>query len=814
MALCQKAGWAVYTVPNPYIKKNQLGPYTFNGESIPADRCLRSAIPTVLEIECDDLQKLPPQFKERWNELIINRLTSLDWDFQQTSHKGKSDYFRIILDGAINLTAEQITQVKTNLTRHITLGIGYDSAHIKYMESEKSNPRWTMLENRAHYKHEHNKTPHKIIQSFKSGRPVSVREFLQPIIKKKCEHVFQVPFTRIVGSGDKEDTSFKRYLMGDLYMTNEGIQKSSSEATQSLLNTLLRFNFNDMEIINIMDFSFNAHWHKYNITQKMNEIDRAKEFVTQIRKEYGKERPAKARKTVDDDPRTPGFNLVRDVEKFIRQQPVYYDEGKNWWIWSNKLKQWERKDAVDLMNVIDPNMENHYLLVPQIKRKVLDALQRLARLNKPQAPPMSWIQFNDKIIDIHTNRTFEPSPEYFFTNPIPWDLGTSEDTPILDKLFEDWVGADRAIDLYEMIAYCMLPAYPIHTIFCMLGIGSNGKGTFMDILETFIDKKNCVSSSFTKLATYQFEVANLYKKLICTISETSQGVLKGTDVIKKLCGGDTVGFEFKGKQTVYGKNTAKLIIASNELPKTNDKSDGFYRRWKIIAWENQFDQSVDAYALVTDEEYRNLARKSVKILSNLVKRRKFTNYETIAQQMKLYEDRSDPVQQFISEQCIEGPDEYIEKHTFAKHFGQWLVDMKYKKTRLSPHKITKMMKPHFEETRKDYLIDDKWRPRKVWDGLRLRSSNEHLPKPFINKEQQIPLIPTSTHFSSQSSCIVKLTRKQPKSGISGIDENSQLSDEKIHHPCKFCDLKFSHGWSRTGKPICNLCSVNETLMNQ
>ncbi|KKK82765.1 hypothetical protein LCGC14_2800130, partial [marine sediment metagenome] len=47
--------------------------------------------------------------------------------------------------------------------------------------------------------------------------------------------------------------------------------------------------------------------------------------------------------------------------------------------------------------------------------------------------------------------------------------------------------------------------------------------------------------------------------------------------------------EFKGKDIFDFRNYAKLIMATNSLPPTGDKTEGFYRRWKIIDFPKQFD---------------------------------------------------------------------------------------------------------------------------------------------------------------------------------------------------------------------------------
>ena len=66
------------------------------------------------------------------------------------------------------------------------------------------------------------------------------------------------------------------------------------------------------------------------------------------------------------------------------------------------------------------------------------------------------------------------------------------------------------------------------------------------------------------------------------MGETDFNEMKKTSMLKKLSGGDLIGFEYKRKDPFEDKNYAKITISTNNLPSTSDKTIGFYRRWLII----------------------------------------------------------------------------------------------------------------------------------------------------------------------------------------------------------------------------------------
>ncbi len=172
---------------------------------------------------------------------------------------------------------------------------------------------------------------------------------------------------------------------------------------------------------------------------------------------------------------TNNTNWLGFADKFVDNNGVYYDNQKIWWFWNKQKYCWEMVDETDIMNMVDKALAHHPLTVQiNIKAQIIEALKRKARLQKPEEPKEDWVQFKDKIVDVINGETFESTKKYFFTNPIPWSIGETEETPEMDKLFEEWVGKEQTQMLYEIIAFCLSTRYFIHTIFCFTGSGSNG----------------------------------------------------------------------------------------------------------------------------------------------------------------------------------------------------------------------------------------------------------------------------------------------------------------------------------------------------
>jgi len=369
-----------------------------------------------------------------------------------------------------------------------------------------------------------------------------------------------------------------------------------------------------------------------------------------------------------------------NVNKFHKIQPFFYDKNKIFWLWNWEKSCYEICDEIELLSIIDKKLGfQGSTIKKQVKQEYLDAFKLIGRRKKPKEPKKNWIQFDDFISPINIDGSpwgheagLDAGPDYFFTNPIPWRPSKSEKTPILDKLFEEWVGKKYIKTLYEIIAYCCYRDYPIHLCFCLIGSGRNGKTMFQKLLYKFLGENNCISTELDLLIENRFESFKLYKKLACQLGETNWGILNKTSLFKKLIGGDLIGFEKKNKDPFDGYNHAKIIINSNSLPTSADTSEGFYRRWLIINFKNEFPEGKNIIENIPDSEFNSLARKVIKILPKLLQKGKFTNQGTIEQRKINYMLASNPLPIFIKDFCEFGDDHFVKSADLYNAYTQFL----------------------------------------------------------------------------------------------------------------------------------------------
>lgn len=397
------------------------------------------------------------------------------------------------------------------------------------------------------------------------------------------------------------------------------------------------------------------------------------------------------------------FTKKSQAENFYANQPFFYDESGIWWLWDKEGFYYKRiTDDIGILNLINEELGVDVIKNSE-KNEILNALKIVGRKKIPKPVNPFWVQFKDKIFDILNGEEISPSKEYFVTNPIPYSLHKEKfmETPIMDKIFKEWVGEKYIKTLYEIIAYCLIPSYPINRLFCFIGSGMNGKSKFLELITKFVGDNNVTSTELDTLLSSRFEVTRLHKKLICQMGETNFNEISRTSILKKLTGGDLIGFEYKNKNPFHDKNYAKIIISTNNLPTTTDKTIGFYRRWLIIDFPNQFSEKKDILKEIPEEEYECLALKCCFLLKELLEKRVFHEEGDVEERMERYESKSDFLQKFLEEYVEEKIEGYITKSDFYKKFSSWCKENRHRQ--MSETSIGLKLREKGFETGKKYF---------------------------------------------------------------------------------------------------------------
>ena len=135
-----------------------------------------------------------------------------------------------------------------------------------------------------------------------------------------------------------------------------------------------------------------------------------------------------------------------------------------------------------------------------------------------------------------------------------------------------------------MFGYALWRGMPAQVSFILVGEGANRKSTLFAILKSMLGARNVTSFAIQELENEKFLRGALYGKLVNIRSELPSAALKDTGIFKHLTGGDPISTDVKYGRPFTFVSYAKLIFATNRIPKTPDDTDAFFRRWIIISF--------------------------------------------------------------------------------------------------------------------------------------------------------------------------------------------------------------------------------------
>lgn len=426
------------------------------------------------------------------------------------------------------------------------------------------------------------------------------------------------------------------------------------------------------------------------------------------------------------------------VFNLIEHQPIMYDKAQIFWVWNTETFGWEIVDETELLVAIDEMLQSQGRTFigtseSKLKSEIIEEMRKAGRrkFNSIKPLPSTCIQFRSKIYDIASRTQGNATHDFFITNPIPYDVGQNEDTPTISKIFDSWVGSENTQTLYQVLAYCCLADYPLQRIFLLHGSGSNGKSCFLDLMLKFLGNQNCASLDLEDLLKDNHATYDLYKKLVCLMGETDFVEMKRTNLLKKLSGNDLIRYRPLHKKAFHDKNYAKILIATNSIPITQDKTDGYYRRWLIIDFPNKFTEKFDILSTIPETEYNNLAKRILSILYNLLQSREFHNEGTIEDRKRRYEEKSNPLRTFIDECCDVNVNYDMPFFEFQDAFVYYLKDRGYRE--LSNKVISEQLKKlGFDLEKRNVDTGEK---RTKWNfviGLKMRPMRPMRPQNEIN----------------------------------------------------------------------------------
>jgi len=335
------------------------------------------------------------------------------------------------------------------------------------------------------------------------------------------------------------------------------------------------------------------------------------------------------------------------------------------------------------------------------------------------------LNLKNGLLDLNTRELGSHDPTLFITSQIPIEYNPDVDYPQIKKFIKEVLDEIDVPAFQEWAGFCLWRDYTYHKALMLIGEGSNGKSTLLELLRAFVGEENITCIPLQAFERSSFMQANLEGKLANIYADLSDQGLTNTGVFKTLTGGDTVGAERKYVQGQRNfRNYAKLMFSTNKLPETmKDKSYAYFRRWLIWSFSKTFNETNKDPRLLekitTKEELSGLLNWALDGLERLHRNGQFTGEMTPEAMEEYYQRLSSPVAAFIMDMVTTDPEAHIGKDELYQAYVKYCKDQKFPP--VANNTLTGELKRQGLNISEYRPSEGKDKRKYCWKGIRLSS---------------------------------------------------------------------------------------------
>ena len=204
------------------------------------------------------------------------------------------------------------------------------------------------------------------------------------------------------------------------------------------------------------------------------------------------------------------------------------------------------------------------------------------------------IYFKNGILDIKTEALSMHSPDTscFYSLPFDYEAPDWDSTATWYEFLGELTGSGESGEkkrevLQEHLGSIISGQAPKGNGRCLYikGGSDNGKSTFTTIIRTLLKDR---AAAFDLRGISPNSALHIQNSLVAIDGDFSNTRIKDDGIFKKAVTGDPVSIKKLYSDITDGIVRAKFIVLSNNLPTSQDKSQGFYKRFSFVSFDRTF----------------------------------------------------------------------------------------------------------------------------------------------------------------------------------------------------------------------------------
>jgi P4 family phage/plasmid primase-like protien len=182
------------------------------------------------------------------------------------------------------------------------------------------------------------------------------------------------------------------------------------------------------------------------------------------------------------------------------------------------------------------------------------------------------------------------TPCWFSLVSLPYNYDPDSTCPTWEWFLQEQIG-DRELIMVcqEFFGYCLLETLAAKKMLILEGDTDTGKTTFCNVMIAFLGKHNTASIPFSQFSN-QFGLYPMIGKSANISSEASEFDKPREEIVKQWTSGDQITIDRKHRNPITIRPTAKLVMATNTLPRFVDRSHALWERMIIVPFRKRIDE--------------------------------------------------------------------------------------------------------------------------------------------------------------------------------------------------------------------------------
>lgn len=209
---------------------------------------------------------------------------------------------------------------------------------------------------------------------------------------------------------------------------------------------------------------------------------------------------------------------------------------------------------------------------------------KLRRREEVTAGSDGYLNFKNGVLRLSDHALLKHDSKYGFNYVIPYDYNRYATAPLFNKfLGEIFAGNIDTIKLIkEYIGYCVSddPCWAQKCLF-LYGEGANGKSVLLETVGALVGGENHSAVPVQDFGRTN-SLAKLVGKLFNYSEEASADALFKSETFKTIVVGGVISYKKLYQDEYEAPIKTKLIVSSNQAPRSTDKSYGLLRRLIIV----------------------------------------------------------------------------------------------------------------------------------------------------------------------------------------------------------------------------------------